>query len=302
MKIIPKLLAASILAASIAFTLMPGSMDAQSSEPVKVYVNNYQAYNGVVVRHGLTFITLTDLKNLGEYQFQYNKNTKQVTIAGEDAKAVLTIGSKQISVNGKNQTIESAPFLDKEGKTMIPLRAVSQAFDAELVWNPSTRTVYIGKTTDEVLQRTKNASLSVARNAVLQLPRVSRLPAELELTYLESQNTYYYFPRNETNSFFIRDNDLVNYYKVTGGHAELLWQGKMDVSKQQNQSNIFFIKYTFSKEVGAQPDVSGTTFAEFIYAAPVGSVSYRLINKSGELSEFGTVDSKGGIVDIPQEN
>ena len=56
----------------------------------------------------------------------------------------FTIGNNNYTINGISHTNDVAPFIDvAHGRTMIPLRAVIEAFDAEVEWNPTARTVQI---------------------------------------------------------------------------------------------------------------------------------------------------------------
>jgi len=56
----------------------------------------------------------------------------------------FAIGNNNYTINGISHTNDVAPFIDAaHGRTMIPLRAVIEAFDAEVEWNPTARTVQI---------------------------------------------------------------------------------------------------------------------------------------------------------------
>ena len=41
--------------------------------------------------------------------------------------------------------VQKTPPAAHKGKTMIPLRAAAQAFDADIAWNGSLKTTYINK-------------------------------------------------------------------------------------------------------------------------------------------------------------
>ena len=64
----------------------------------------------------------------------------------------LTVGSAACRINGSSIGNDVAPMLI-DGRTMVPLRLISEAFGAEVVWNGSTRSVTI-KTQDKVLNMT----------------------------------------------------------------------------------------------------------------------------------------------------
>lgn len=54
------------------------------------------------------------------------------------------IGSRSVTVNASVKTVENAPFL-QDGRTMVPLRAISEGLGAQVNWDESAKTVYISK-------------------------------------------------------------------------------------------------------------------------------------------------------------
>lgn len=58
--------------------------------------------------------------------------------------AVLTIGKKEIVVDGKVTSMDVAPFIDKaSGRTLVPVRFVSEAFGFDVQWDEVDRKVTI---------------------------------------------------------------------------------------------------------------------------------------------------------------
>ncbi len=56
--------------------------------------------------------------------------------------AVLTIGSMDIEVNGMTRKMDAAPFI-KDGRTLLPIRALIEALGGSVQWNPSTETATV---------------------------------------------------------------------------------------------------------------------------------------------------------------
>lgn len=307
-----KILAAAVLSAAMLIpSLRPlhaqAASNTISTTAPQAYINGNQAHGVVLIREGNTFVTLTDLKQLGDYVYQYDNVKKEVTITGKGTTVMVTAGSKTMQNNGSKVPLKVAPFLHK-GKMMIPLRAVADAFDAYVYWNGPAKTAYITKPRSETIADLKSKDLATARNAVITLPHISKLPqAELERTYMEMQGVNYYFPKNEWDKYFILDNDLVSYYEIQGNIAELKWQAKLD-NKSKKHSNLFFLKTDIKKEIGTQPNVKNWTIAEFIFRYPVGVTAYGLFNSKGTITsgwiELNKDDPsyKGVIVDIPEES
>lgn len=142
-----KALLAVLAAALIApLPLLPQAETASAAAGATVYINGRVASGDVLFRKGRTYLTLTDMKALGDYTFRYNKTWKTITITGGDdgARHVLTLGSREARRNGQNLTLEAAP-LSYENKTMIPVRAAAQLFNAELEWDEAGNRVLLTK-------------------------------------------------------------------------------------------------------------------------------------------------------------
>ncbi len=73
--------------------------------------------------------------------------TLEYTVGKEDPLAdrtvVMTIGSTEYVVNNNIVVGDAAPFVDSNWRTMVPIRALAESFDAEVIWNNSDRTVTI---------------------------------------------------------------------------------------------------------------------------------------------------------------
>ncbi|WP_179218703.1 copper amine oxidase N-terminal domain-containing protein [Saccharibacillus sp. O23] len=139
------LIAAAIAALIAPLAAAPGGNTA-SAAATTVYINGRIASGEVMVRNGLTYLTLTDLKSLGGYTFRYNKTWKTVTITGggSNDRIVLTLGSRDARRNGQNITLQAAP-LSYENKTMIPVRVAADLLDVDLKWDKNGNRVLLTK-------------------------------------------------------------------------------------------------------------------------------------------------------------
>jgi murein tripeptide amidase MpaA/phage baseplate assembly protein gpV len=80
-------------------------------------------------------------ENLGA-SVSYNASTKSVTVKKADTTVKVKIGSPTAYVNSKKVELDTSPIILK-GRTMIPLRFVSEAIGASVKWNTAERTAYI---------------------------------------------------------------------------------------------------------------------------------------------------------------
>ncbi|UVI29325.1 stalk domain-containing protein [Paenibacillus spongiae] len=80
--------------------------------------------------NGTTLVPLSVITKAFGAGLQLEKN-KIITLAYNDTKVVLTIGSKQVLVNGKATTIAVEPKV-VNNTTMVPLRVIAQSFGATI--------------------------------------------------------------------------------------------------------------------------------------------------------------------------
>jgi hypothetical protein len=61
------------------------------------------------------------------------------------AKTVIKMwpGKDIMTVDGKEVPLDQAPEIKPSGRTVVPVRAISEAFDAEVDWDPATKTITI---------------------------------------------------------------------------------------------------------------------------------------------------------------
>lgn len=95
-----------------------------------MYVDEYSDYD-TITRNKLTFITAKDLAEQFDADLNWNAATKQLTLTDDitGAVTVLTVGSKQATVDGEARTLPAA-VTQVNGKTYVPLRAVAGILNA----------------------------------------------------------------------------------------------------------------------------------------------------------------------------
>jgi hypothetical protein len=72
----------------------------------------------------------------------------KIIVKMKPIKIILVIGSKTVFVNGQPKELDAPPFVDKaSGRTLIPIRIVTDAISATIEWEASTRKVTIKKGT-----------------------------------------------------------------------------------------------------------------------------------------------------------
>lgn len=74
----------------------------------------------------------------------WDGNENKVTITDGDKKIELIIGKREITVNGKTEKLDAAPFIE-DSRTLVPVRFISEALGAKVTYDEKTKTVTIKK-------------------------------------------------------------------------------------------------------------------------------------------------------------
>ena len=78
------------------------------------------------------------------YHVSWDNQTRKVSIQNGTDLVVLAIGSEKVNVNGATVTIDTKAAIEN-GRTFVPIRFVTQSFDASIGFDEKTRTVVISK-------------------------------------------------------------------------------------------------------------------------------------------------------------
>lgn len=123
----------------------PGFIKASPREYIRVYINGNEmkAQTSPIVIDGRTFIPMRDIfESLGA-TVTWDGTKKEITARRGQVEIKLRIGSNNSTVNGILVKVDVAPFIYK-GKTMVPLRFVSEALGEKVEWDQASRSIYIG--------------------------------------------------------------------------------------------------------------------------------------------------------------
>ena len=80
---------------------------------------------------------------VAESNIIWNEVDQSVILVRGDRVVKLVIGSNQLWINGIAVTMDAAPEIVDPGRTMLPLRAVTQALGCEVTWDAATQTVTV---------------------------------------------------------------------------------------------------------------------------------------------------------------
>jgi len=97
-----------------------------------------------VIRNGRTFVPLRSIFEAMGAQVTWDAKTSTVTAVRGGTTVRLTIGSRTIQVNNIAKTLDVAPFLLNR-RTLVPVRAIAEAFGADVGWNQAGKIVNIAE-------------------------------------------------------------------------------------------------------------------------------------------------------------
>ena len=117
-----------------------------NDDRITVFYNNKQMTFDVepVIENGRTLVPLRAIfEIMGCAVYYTEEDGKQIVSArrAEDS-LLLTIGENKMYFNDKEIALD-VPAQIKDGRTLIPLRAVSEAFACEVYWNGDDKEIYI---------------------------------------------------------------------------------------------------------------------------------------------------------------
>ena len=126
---------------------LPASAQAttpQSALEIKVLVNDSTLTFDVppVIENGRTLVPLRAIFEALGATIDWQQSTQTVTAVKDDTTIVLTIGAENFIKNGGVISLD-VPGKLLSGRTLVPVRAISEAFDLKVDWEQSTRTVTI---------------------------------------------------------------------------------------------------------------------------------------------------------------
>lgn len=112
----------------------------------------------------------------------WNEADRTVTSTLNDTTIVMTIDSLNMAIDGKTKTIDIPPKII-DGRTMVPARAATEAFEAEVFWDAHNDTVKIF--TKDFILRTKKMK---THNFSKTLSEERNVKSDFSISYFEELN------------------------------------------------------------------------------------------------------------------
>lgn len=136
-------------------------------KPIKIYINKgiIPSDQAPIIKNSRVLVPLRVVaEQLGAW-VSYDSGEKRVNINKDEISITLVIGDDTIWYSDKEKSGPVAidvPAMIKNGRTMVPLRAVAELFDMYVEWDSKKRAVYIDNQTENQYTLTlKNAGVKI---------------------------------------------------------------------------------------------------------------------------------------------
>jgi len=92
--------------------------------------------------NGRTMVPVRAIFEALDATVSWDEATSGITAVKGDTKIVMHLNDTNMTVNDKTVVLDAAPF-ETGGRTLVPVRAISEAFECKVLWEEATQTVYI---------------------------------------------------------------------------------------------------------------------------------------------------------------
>jgi len=114
-----------------------------ASSDVKIKVNGTLLSDAqAILKDGSTLLPVRSVSTALGGKVVWDTDTKTASIDKDRTAVAITIGQKEITINGKTKAI-STPAQIVNGRTYVPLRALGEALECDITWVKETKTVEI---------------------------------------------------------------------------------------------------------------------------------------------------------------
>ena len=121
-----------------------------SADRIQIFVNDREIHTDVApqIIQDRVLIPVRFIATALQAEVEWDEASKTVIITEGGKTIQLAIG-QETWLNGRSVAALDVPAQIIGGRTMVPVRLVSEAFGADVQWNPDTRSVHISRTPDQ---------------------------------------------------------------------------------------------------------------------------------------------------------
>jgi hypothetical protein len=245
-----------IMAVVLVFPLLLQAQ-VQAATAIGIYINGIKLsvdQNPIVISNR-ALLPLRAIFEALDAKVEWNQQTKVVTATKDDRTIVLKLGAKTATIN--NATVDlDVPVQSIRGRTLVPVRFVSEALGEEVDWNSSTQRVTITTSTQV------NPVSYVSARVIGQAGDGS----DLEVTFPKvakesgvSQYRVFVVKSGQSSAFNLANAASNNNYTsvpVQGKDITILLTSQTkDVSGEAVKANQSYVVYVLTVGKGSNPSI-----------------------------------------------
>ena len=106
-----------------------------------------------VILNGRTMVPLRLIGEALGADVNWDGETSSITLKKESKEIKTQIGNNLMKINDGNDVkevvLDSPPIIDKNNRTLVPVRAIAEGFGVKVLWDEKTRSVLINYTEEE---------------------------------------------------------------------------------------------------------------------------------------------------------
>lgn len=140
-------------------------------------------------------------ESLGSKDIEWNQNKNEVSGSLDTTKITLTIDSKIAIINDRIVNLDTPPII-KEGRTLVPLRFVSEALGAHVEWNSLSRTINVKS--ESYINKVINMSLGISLKMYMDVNELIKIMGNPDR--IDESGRYY--------KWYIYNSDIENYIQI----------------------------------------------------------------------------------------
>lgn len=152
-------------------------------------------------------------RTVGASKYSDDNNRVRIILpigSGEMQKSLEWVGQDAAEVLEKNTVTLDVPAQIIDGRTLVPIRAISEAFDCDVEWDGENQTVIITSAQPEETAVSENTALPTAAPSAEQteVPDETTAPEDFPIEYDDT---------NERKSHEVRDFEILSLEKNSEG-------------------------------------------------------------------------------------
>jgi len=217
-----------------------------------------------IIENGRTLVPFRFIGDAIGAKIGWDSKKKEVSYVFGDMNIVLTIGSTTAIVNGKKTTLDVAPKI-LSGRTMVPVRFISEALGAKVDWDGKTRMVTItlgGKVAQAVTVRITGwggTDTTIVEGLINEVVNPKLAGTGIKVDYEPVENDYQKVLLNELSAGTAPD---LFYVDVN-------WAEPLMAAGELEPLDNYLVKSTVLKKDDIIPSLlSGFTYNGKVYGIP----------------------------------